>query len=159
MFFYAVHGISCNGSNYLIPIDADLPEESYVQYKCTNANLVLDLMDKAQCQMKIVILDACRDNKFAKSWSRGVGGGGLSIMNAPRGTFISYSTGPGDVAQDGTGRNSPYTTALLQTLDIPNLLIGEVFDKVLEKVTASTNDRQWPWIGGSLRGKFIFNQK
>lgn len=159
LFFYAGHGISCNGSNYLIPIDADLPEESYVQYKCTNANLVLDLMDKAQCQMKIVILDACRDNKFAKSWSRGVGGGGLSIMNAPRGTFISYSTGPGDVAQDGTGRNSPYTTALLQTLDIPNLLIGEVFDKVLEKVTASTNDRQWPWIGGSLRGKFIFNQK
>lgn len=159
LFYYAGHGIRCNGSNFLIPVDANLPEESYVQYKCTNANLVLDLLDKAKCQMKIVILDACRNNPFARSWNRSISGEGLSMMNAPRGTFIAYSTAPGDVALDGTGRNSPYTSALLQTLDIPNLSITDFFQEVLEKVAITTNDRQNPWTSGSFKGKFIFNQK
>ena len=159
LFYYAGHGVGCNGSNYLIPIDATLPEESYVQYKCTNANLVLDLMEKAHCKMKIMILDACRNNPFARSWNRSTGGGGLNHMNAPKGTFIAFSTAPGDVAQDGAERNSPYTGALLQTLDVPNLSITDFFQEVLEKVALKTNDRQNPWTSNSFRGKFIFNQK
>lgn len=159
LFYYAGHGVACSGSNYMIPIDADLPEESAVKYKCTDTNLVLDMMENSHCQMKIMILDACRNNPFARGWHRGVSGRGLSIMNAPRGTFIAFSTSPGDVAQDGTGRNSPYTTALLQTLDIPNLSITDFFQEVLDKVATSTGERQTPWTSSSFRGKFVFNQK
>ena len=161
LFYYAGHGVQCQGNNYLIPIDAHLPEESYVPYKCTNVNLVLDLMEKSNCGMKIVILDACRNNPFARSWNRSVANGGLNVMTAPRGTFIAFSTAPGDVAQDGQAgeRNSPYTSALLQTLEIPNLSINDFFQEVLEKVATKTNDRQNPWVSGSFRGKFIFNQK
>ena len=161
LFYYAGHGVRSNGSNYLIPIDANLPEESYVPYKCTNANLVLDLMEKAQCRMKILILDACRNNPFSRSWNRSTSGGGLDIMNAPKGTFIAFSTAPGDVAQDGKigERNSPYTAALLQTLDVPNLSITDFFQEVLERVATKTNDRQTPWTSNSFRGKFMFNQK
>ena len=161
LFYYAGHGIQSNGSNYLVPVDANLPEESFVQYKCTNADLVLDLMEKAHCQMKIVILDACRNNPFARSWNRSTNNSGLKFMSAPKGTFIAFSTAPGDVAQDGKEgeRNSPYTTALLQTLDTPNLSITDFFQEVLEKVAIKTNDKQNPWVSGSFRGKFIFNQQ
>ena len=160
LFYYAGHGIQYNGCNYLVPIDADLPDEVAVQYKCTNTNLVLNMMEKAHCQMKIMILDACRNNPFTRGWHRGVGGGGgLGTMNAPKGTFIAFSTAPGDVAQDGTGRNSPYTTALLQALDIPNLSITDFFQEVLEKVATSTGERQSPWTSNSFRGRFVFNQK
>ena len=159
LFYYAGHGIRSNGDNYLIPVDANLPDESYVRYNCTNANLVLDLMEKAHCKMKIVILDACRNNPFARSWHRGEVGGGLGSMTAPKGTFIAFSTSPGEVAQDGTGRNSPYTAALLQTLDIPNLSITDFFQEVLEKVASKTQERQTPWTSNSFRGRFVFNQK
>ena len=161
LFYYAGHGVRCSGGNYLIPIDANLPEESYVPYKCTNVNLVLDLLEKSRCSMKIMIMDACRNNPFARSWNRSTTGGGLGIMNAPKGTFIAFSTAPGDVAQDGKAgeRNSPYTAALLQTFDIPNLSITDFFQEVLEKVATKTNDKQTPWTSNSFRGKFIFNQK
>ena len=159
LFYYAGHGVSCNGNNYLIPIDANLPEESYVQYNCTNTNLVLDLMEKARCPMKIMILDACRNNPFARSWNRDINGGGLNVMNASQGTFIAFSTAPGNVAQDGAERNSPYTAAFLQTLDIPNLSLTDFFQEVLEKVALKTKDKQIPWTSNSFRGKFYFNKK
>lgn len=159
LFYYAGHGMRCDGFNYLVPTDASLPDESYVKYKCINANIVLDVMERAQCPMKIVILDACRNNPFARGWSRGLESEGLGIMTAPKGTFVAFSTAPGDVAQDGIGRNSPYTTALLQALDVPGLSLTEVFQEVLEKVATSTNERQTPWYSNSFRGKFYFNQK
>ena len=80
-------------------------------------------------------------------------------MNAPKGTFIAFSTAPGDVAQDGKGRNSPYTAALLETLDTPLLSITDFFQEVLEKVATQTGERQNPWTSNSFRGKFFFNQK
>jgi TPR repeat protein len=157
--YYAGHGVSTGGRNYMIPVDANLPEESSVKYNCTDVNMILDLLEEAHCQMKIIILDACRNNPFARSWHRSLSSEGLSNMNAPKGTFIAFSTAPGDVAQDGAGRNSPYTTALLQTLDIPNLSITDFFQEVLEKVATKTNDRQTPWTSNSFRGKFVFNKR
>lgn len=161
LFYYAGHGIRCEGVNYLVPIDADLPDETSVKYNCTNANMVLDYMDKANCKMKIVILDACRNNPFERSWHRGLDGGGLSIMNAPVGTFIAFSTAPGTVASDGKigQRNSPYTSALLEMLEKPNLSLTDLFQEVLEKVAQKTNDKQIPWTSNSFRGKFYFNKK
>lgn len=160
LFYYSGHGISCDGANYLVPVDANLPQESYVQYNCTNANLVLDLMERANCGMKILILDACRNNPFAKSWGKGLNDGGLNTMSAPKGSFIAFAAAPGEKAIDGLGeKNSPYTTALLQCLDEPGLNITELFDKVMEKVADATHEMQMPWYSKSSRGKFIFNVK
>jgi hypothetical protein len=162
LFYYAGHAITHDGDNYLIPVDANLPEESYVRYNCVNVSLVIDELERVGCEMKIVILDACRNAPFKRSWSRGVNGGnGLSFIKAPKGTFIAYATAPGETASDGAegNRNSPYTTALLQTLDIPNLSINEFFDEVHERVTANTNDLQQPWVSKSMSGKFVFNIK
>ena len=159
LFYYAGHGMRSEGYNYLVPIDANLPEESFVKYKCINANMVLDIMEKAQCPMKIIILDACRNNPFARTWNRGIENEGLGVMVAPKGTFVAFSTAPGEVAKDGIGRNSPYTAAILQTLDIPNLALMDFFQEVLEKVSKETGNSQTPWISGSFRGKFYFNQK
>lgn len=161
LFYYAGHGIRCDGANYLVPVDANLPDETSVKYNCTNANMALDYMEKANCKMKIVILDACRNNPFERSWHRGMDGGGLSIMNAPIGTFIAFSTAPGNVASDGKvgQRNSPYTSALLEMLDEPNVSLTDFFQEVLEKVAQKTNDKQIPWTSNSFRGKFYFNKK
>lgn len=158
LFFYAGHGIQYQGENYLVPIDAKLPSEEYVKYNCTNAGLVLDVMENAGAKMKIVILDACRNNPFSRSWYRGKDSMGLGIMSAPKGTFIAFSTSPGEVALDGNGqRNSPYTSALLQTLDKKGLSITDFFQEVLERVVVSTKEKQTPWTSNSFRGKFIFN--
>ena len=161
LFYYSGHGIQYHGDNYLVPIDAELLEEENIRYECTNANIILDKMQGAKCPMKIVILDACRNNPFARGWHRGIGSNGLNVMEVPKGTFIAYATSPNDVALDGKvgERNSPYTKALLQTLDIPNLTLLEVFQEVAERVGKATNERQAPWSSTSFRGKFVFNQK
>lgn len=161
LFFYAGHGISYKGSNYMIPIDANLAAEEDVEYDCTNASRVLAKMEKANCKMKILILDACRNlPSFARSWHRSIdNSGGFNRMDAPKGTFIAYATAEGDVAQDGIGRNSPYTSALLKALDIPNMSISDLFQEVGDKVVTTTNEKQNPWVSSSIRGKFIFNMK
>ena len=161
LFYYAGHGVRVDGTNYLVPIDANLPDETSVKYNCTNANQVLDYMDKAHCKMKIVILDACRNNPFERSWHRGLEEGGLSTMNAPVGTLIAFSTAPGSVAADGKKgqRNSPYTSALLQMLDKPNVSLTDFFQDVLNIVYDKTNGQQTPWTSNSFIGKFYFNKK
>lgn len=161
LFYYAGHGVRYEGVNYLVPVNADLPDETSIKYNCTNANIALDYMEKAKCKMKIVILDACRNNPFERSWHRGLDGGGLSFMSAPAGTFIAFSTAPGDVAADGMAgqRNSPYTSALLEMLDKPNVSLTDFFQEVLEKVARKTNNKQTPWTSNSFIGKFYFNKK
>lgn len=159
LFFYAGHGIQHNGVNYLIPVDSNIKSETDIEFECTDINRVLAQMDDAKCEMKIVILDACRNNPFERSWHRSASTRGLSFMKAPKGTFITYATAPGDVALDGSGRNSPYTEALLQTLDVPNLSIFEVFQQVLDLVSKKTNDMQNPWQSSSFKGDFYFNRR
>ncbi len=163
LFYYAGHGISTSsgdGDNYLIPIEADLHDETDLPDECTNAKTILEKLDKvAQCPMKIMILDACRDNPLAQK-SRGIKNkGGLSTMKAPRGTIIAYSTSPGDVALDGKERNSPYTSALLRTLDIPGLSINEFFPEVTSKVIEETGEKQIPWYSSSMNGKYSLNNR
>ncbi len=159
LFFYAGHGIQHNGVNYLIPVDSNIKSETDIEFECTDINRVLAQMDDAKCEMKIVILDACRNNPFERSWHRSASTRGLSFMKAPKGTFITYATAPGDVALDGSGRNSPYTEALLQTLDVPDLSIFEVFQQVLDLVSKKTNDMQNPWQSSSFKGDFYFNRR
>jgi len=155
LFYYAGHGAQVNGINYLIPVGARINKESDVKYQAVDANRILDEMANANNGLNIVLLDACRDNPFAKSF-RSASRGLAIISNAPNGTFISYSTGPGQVARDGEGRNSPYTKALLENISRPGLPIEQVFKKVRQRLDVETGGLQIPWELSSLKGDFYF---
>lgn len=157
MFFYSGHAVQYEGKNYLIPINVSLQTPSDISY-CIDMDFVLGKMEDAQCEMKIVVLDACRNNPFP-SWTKGVDKNGLTGLDAPSGTFISYAAGKGKVAQDGTGRNSPYTEEFLKVLDIPGLNILDFFQEVGDRVKIKTNKLQTPWTESSFSGKFYFNNK
>jgi formylglycine-generating enzyme required for sulfatase activity len=155
LFYYAGHGVRVKGVNYLIPVDARINKETDLKYKAVNANRVLDEMGYAKNPLNVVILDACRDNPFARSYRNAARG--LAIVSAaPTGTFISYSTSPGNVARDGKGRNSPYTAALLDSMQQPGLSIEQVFKSVRVKLDKETKGKQVPWELSSLKGDFYF---
>jgi len=161
LFFYAGHGIQVNGNNYLIPIDAKIASKNDVEYNCIEAGRVLSKMEDAQCKTNLIILDACRNNPFERSWSRAVrvngGGTGLAFMNAPSGSLIAYSTAPGNTAADGdTGTNGVYTASLLEHMKTPNITIEEMFKRVRVSVEEKTNKKQVSWESTSLKGSFFF---
>lgn len=159
LFYYSGHGLQSKGENYLMPVDAELGSEADVKYKCMPLNLLLDKLDESNCPMKIVVLDACRNNPFIKRWYRGNVAMGLASVSPPKGTYISFSTAAGSVALDGSGQHSPFTQAFLEALDIPNLSIFDFFNEVGQKVLFDTNGEQDPWTNhNTMRGRFVFNQ-
>ena len=153
LFYYAGHGVQLGGVNYLLPIGARINKEGDIRYEAIDAGRVLTEMENANNGLNIVVLDACRDNPYGKTF-RSASRGLAIVTNAPTGTFISYSTGAGQVARDGTGRNSPYTKALLENISKPGLTINEVFMSVRSKVKRETG--QVPWELSSLEGNFFF---
>lgn len=163
LFFYAGHGIQVNGNNYLLPIDAKINSKNDVEYNGIEAGRVLSKMEDAKCQTNIIILDACRNNPFERSWNRAVrvnGGSGLAFMNAPSGSLIAYATAPGSTASDGEeGTNGVYTSALLQHMKTPNITIEEMFKRVRVTVEEKTNRKQISWESTSLKGNFFFKIK
>ncbi|MGV8057647.1 MAG: caspase family protein [Smithellaceae bacterium] len=152
LFYYAGHGIQINGVNYLIPVGAKIKKESDVKFEAVDANRILDEMGYANNGLNIIVLDACRDNPFARSF-RSSNRGLAIISGAPEGSFISYATGPGQVAQDGEKRNSPYTAALLKYMNVPGLPIEQVFKNVRISLESL---KQTPWELSSLKGEFFF---
>lgn len=159
MFYYAGHGIQNKGENYIIPTNIENLAEDNLKYKCVNMERVLDVMEDSQCKLKIVVLDACRNDPVSRKWHRSTGTRGLSIMNAPVGTIVSFSTSPNHTALDGTGRNSPYAQAFLNTLDMPNLDVFHFFQKVGASVLDMTKKAQNPWLSVSFTGDFYFNKQ
>ena len=162
LFYYAGHGMQVKGNNYLIPVDASLKVEQDVDYDCIDAGRLLGKMEAAATSTNIVILDACRDNPFVRSWGgRSIGqeGTGLAFMNAPSGTIIAYATSPGKTASDGTGKNGLYTEALLQYIKVPSLPIEDFFKNVRVTVEKKSNGKQTPWESTSLKGNFYFRIK
>ena len=162
LFYYAGHGMQVKGNNYLIPIDASLKVEQDVDYDCVDAGRLLGKMEAAGSKTNIVILDACRDNPFARSWegrSIGKGEAGLAFMNAPSGTIIAYATSPGKIAADGTGKNGIYTEAVLKYIKVPSIPIEDFFKYVRVEVESKTNSTQTPWESTSLKGNFYFKIK
>jgi hypothetical protein len=154
LFYYAGHGVQVKGSNYLVPIGARVENEADVEYECVDAGFVLAQMDSARNSMNIVILDACRNNPFARSFRST--SHGLAQMDAPSGTLIAYATSPGSIASDGTARNGLYTQELLKFVRMPNVSIEEVFKRVRISVRSLTQDKQTPWESSSLVGDFYF---
>jgi len=159
LFFYAGHGIQTKGYNYLIPVDAILQSEQEVEYECVQADRILAKMEGSGTKVNIIILDACRNNPFERSWTRSEIGKGLAFMSAPRGTLIAYSTSPGSTASDGSGKNSPYTSAILESIEIPDISISQMFQNVGRILYQKTGNLQVPWISSSLIGDFYFLQK
>jgi S1-C subfamily serine protease len=156
LFYYAGHGLQVNGVNYLVPVGARIDRESDVKYESVDVGKILDEMDNAGNNLNIVILDACRDNPYTRSF-RSVSRGLAIVSSAPAGTFISYSTGPGQVAGDGDGKNSPYAAALLRYMREPGQTIEQVFKNVRRQLDAETSGKQIPWELSSLKGEFYFN--
>jgi hypothetical protein len=156
LFFYAGHGIQSKGSNYLIPVNANLQSEQQVEYDCVQADRVLGQMEAAGSKINIVILDACRNNPFQRSWSRAVNGTGLAFMNAPTGSLIAYSTSPGRTASDGSGSNGLYTSALLENIKTPGINILQMFQNIRRTVSEKSEKQQIPWESTSLTADFFF---
>ncbi len=156
LFYYAGHGVQVKGVNYLIPVDAQVASEEEVEYEAVEAGFALAQMEAAGNPMNIVILDACRNNPFARSYRSA--DKGLAQMNAPSGTLIAYSTAPGSVAADGKGENGVYTAELLKKMKTPNLSIEDVFKQVRIAVRSQTQGKQTPWESSSLTGYFYFVQ-
>lgn len=154
LFYFAGHGLQVQGFNYLIPVHAEIYSEEEVEYEGVDVGFVLAQMESAQNQMNIVILDACRNNPYARSYRSTTSG--LASINAPTGSIIAYATAPGATAMDGIGKNGLYTSILLKQITQEGLKIEEVFKKVRAEVLAGSGGRQVPWESSSLIGDFYF---
>jgi len=155
LFYYAGHGVQSKGRNYLIPVDAEIQSEAEVEDSGVDVSLVLNYMDDAQNGLNIVILDACRNNPFARSFRSA--SDGLAQVDAPTGTLIAYATAPGRVASDGAGQNGLYTSELLKQMRVPGLSATEMFMRVRAEVMKQTANKQVPWEASSLTGSFYFS--
>jgi hypothetical protein len=154
LFYFAGHGIQSRGINYLIPARAVIRREADLELEAVGAETVLSQMQEAGQSTNIIILDACRNMPLTRSFRSG--SQGLAPMDAPNGSFIAYSTGPGQVAADGTGANSPFATALLREISQPGQPIEAVFRNVRREVLERTEGLQTPWDSSSLVEPFFF---
>jgi Caspase domain len=163
LFYYAGHGIQYRGRNYLVPVDARLEDEFSVNYELTRIDDVLFAVSQAS-GVKLLILDACRNNPLAdrlvRSTSRNTGiTRGLTLIDDARGMIVAYATQPNQVADDGHGRNSPFTSALLNEMKEPGLEIATFFRRVAADVDHATNGRQFPELSISMTGEFYLNNR
>ncbi|MCK1738516.1 caspase family protein [Bradyrhizobium sp. 138] len=157
--YYAGHGIEVEGSNYLIPVDAKLERDTDVYDEALSLDRVLVAVEPAK-QLRLVILDACRDNPFGKRMkrtvaSRGIGRGLAQVEPTSPNTLIAYSAKAGFTAQDGDGANSPFTVALSRHLTTPGLDVRRAFGFVRDDVLKSTGNKQEPFVYGSLGGEDV----
>lgn len=161
MFYYSGHAMQYNGVNYLMPVDAVLTDEADLKRFVRVDDIINDLQQAKN--LRILVLDSCRDNPLAETLKRSAGatraasiGRGLSKVEAPRGTIVSFSTQSGQVAADGVGRNSPYTTAFLKHIEEPQE-IGDVFRDISSDVYDASGKSQLPELSLSIIGKFYLN--
>jgi tetratricopeptide (TPR) repeat protein len=157
LFYYAGHATQVEGENYLIPVDAKISGEENVRYASVALGKVLGSMKSSGNSMNLILLDACRNNPYptsSRSSSRG-----LNLVAAAEGTLISFATGPNQVAADGNGQNSPYTTGILKYIQEAGLPVELMFKKVRQSVAEETEKngkRQVTWEQGNLMGNFSF---
>jgi hypothetical protein len=154
--YYAGHGIEVDGVNYLIPVDAALVRDRDVYDEAISLDRVLQAVESAK-RLRLVILDACRDNPFIKSMrktlpSRAISRGLIGIEPSKPNTLIAFAAKAGSTASDGNGTHSPFTTALLRHLTTPGLDLRKAFGRVRDEVLTATNDSQEPFVYGSLGG-------
>ena len=154
--FYAGHGIEVDGSNFLIPTDAKLERDIDIEDEAIALDRVIRMLEPAK-KLRLVILDACRDNPFARTMkrtmvSRAVGRGLAKIEPPTSDTLIAFAAKAGSIAADGDGMHSPFTAALLKHIATPGLDLRLVFGRVRDEVIKNTGSRQEPFVYGSLGG-------
>ncbi|PPQ17216.1 hypothetical protein CV770_22385 [Bradyrhizobium sp. AC87j1] len=153
MVYYAGHGVQLAGENYLVPVDAKVSSQTELVNNSVRLVDVMSTLETIPSRMRIVILDACRNNPFPDVNDAGRG---LAIVDAPNGSIVGYSTAPGAEALDGTGGHSPYTQAFLNVAREPNVPIEQLFKRVRLQVNQSTSGAQIPWESSSLTSDFTF---
>ena len=163
LFYFAGHGVQLNGLNYLVPIDADINSEDETRLQSVDLSDLLHTMNAAGRDggLNLVVLDACRNNPFARGW-RSASRGLAAPADSPSGTLIAFATSPGEVAYDGREGNSPYTQGLAQTILRPGLSIEQTFKATrifVQAATAKEARPQVPWETTSLTGDFYFIAK
>ncbi len=164
LLFYAGHGLQIASQNFLVPVDAKLERERDVEFEAVRLDFILKQMELNRASnTNVVILDACRNNPLTRNLVRSMGtraasiGSGLAEISAGVGTFISYSTQPGNVALDGTGRNSPFAEALLKRVAERDKSLTSVMIEVRNDVVSATGGQQVPWDHSALTGDFYFD--
>lgn len=162
LVFYAGHGLQVSGQNYLLPVDAKLASERDLDFEAVRLDVVLRQLETGrEGKTSLVFLDACRDNPLARNLARSMGarsiGRGLAPVESGAGTFIAFSTQPGNVARDGAGRNSPFAAALVRHVAEPGRNVSALMIEVRKDVMAATAGRQVPWDHSALTGEFYFN--
>lgn len=158
VFYYAGHGVQYNAGNYLIPIDADIKKPYEVEFNSIDLGMVLSALDQSSPALSVAFIDACRNNPYV---TRGVfrkkdAAGGLAPVISTAGSIISFATEPGTAAVDGTGKNSPYTLALVNNLRKPGQSVQEMLNSVGLTVMSNTSGRQKPWYSSSPTARFCF---
>jgi uncharacterized protein len=180
VFFYAGHGVQSGGANYLLPVSTRLDDAANLASHAIDVNEIIDIMGTSEARINILILDACRDNPFFNPQGPSLrdeiaeidpklfqnpgrtdvvvrSATGLAALQVSRAeTVVGYSTGPGQVALDGTGSNSPYTEALLQHINTPGLEIDMMLRRVRRAVREVTRGRQIPWMASTLESELYF---
>ena len=157
--YFAGHGVEVGGVNYLIPVDATVETDRDLQYEAVALEQVLGSVEAAR-KLRLVILDACRDNPFVRQMRRTVAsrsiGRGLGPVEPEGGTLVAYAAKHGEVALDGEGTNSPFVAALAKRLPTPGMEINKLFRVVRDDVMAATGRKQEPFVYGSLPGEDFF---
>jgi Caspase domain len=153
MIYYAGHGVQLAGENYLVPVDAKISSPADLVNDSVRLVDVMATLEAIPSRMRIVVLDACRNNPFP---TINDAGRGLAIVDAPNGSIVGYSTAPGAEAQDGAAGHSPYTSAFLRLAREPNLPIEQLFKRIRLEVNHSTEGQQTPWESSSLTSDFYF---
>jgi hypothetical protein len=162
LFFYAGHGIQVDGQNYLVPIEAKLPNIGALDFEMLRLDTIHRAMER-EAKASVIFLDACRDNPLTRNLLAAKGtrsttvGRGLAVMEAGVGSLISFSTQPGNVALDGQGRNSPYASALVNRLMMADQDLSEMLINVRRDVMQATRNEQIPWEHSSLTSRIFFS--
>lgn len=157
LFYYAGHGMQIDNRNYLIPVNTPLEEEDEVPYESIDVGSVLAKMESAGNSLNLLILDACRNNPFPRQFRSS--NRGLARVEAPVGSLVVYSTAPGNVADDGDGRNGVFTAALLKELRTPGLSLTQTIRRTRAAVVKATGGRQVPWESSSLLQDYYFTEQ
>ena len=157
--FYAGHGIEVDGTNYLLPVDTALERDTDVEDEALSLDRIVKIMEPVR-RLRLVILDACRDNPFSKTMkrtlaSRSIGRGLGKVEVLTSDTLIAFAAKAGSTASDGDGKNSPFTSALLNNIATPGLDLRLAFGRVRDEVLRSTGSKQEPFVYGSLGGTTV----
>lgn len=163
MFYYTGHALQFGGVNYLVPVDGQLKDEADLRRMVRVDDVIADMQPAKN--LRILVLDSCRDNPLAEQLKRTIGatrgasiGRGLAKIDSPEGMIIAYATQPGRTADDGDGRNSPYTAAFLKNVETKEE-IGTIFRRISADVYQATHQAQLPELSLSLIGEFYLNGK